>query len=71
VKLLKPDPRIYLALLERIKRNAQECLFIDDSQANVAAARQLGFDAIHFVSPDQLQKELSSRGLLAKNGNGK
>jgi len=66
VKLLKPDPRIYLTLLERIERSAQECLFIDDQQANVTAARQLGFDVIHFVSPDQLREELSSRGLLAK-----
>lgn len=65
VKLLKPDPRIYLALLERIGRTAQECLFIDDSQANVAAARQLGFDAVRFESPDQLHEALSLRGLLA------
>jgi 2-haloacid dehalogenase len=70
VRLIKPDPRIYLALLERIKRSADECVFIDDSEANVTAARQLGFDAIHFVSSDQLCEELSSRGLLTKNGSG-
>lgn len=69
VKLLKPDPRIYLALLERIERSAEDCVFIDDQQANVTAARQLGFDAIHFVSPDQLREALSMRELLGDNGN--
>ncbi len=69
VKLLKPDPRIYLALLERIEQIAEECVFIDDQQANVAAARQLGFDAIRFESPDQLREALSMRGLLANNNN--
>ena len=50
VKLVKPDPRIYWVVLERTARTADECLFIDDSEANVAAARQLGFRTIRFES---------------------
>lgn len=64
VKLVKPDPRIYALLLEKIGRPAAECLFIDDSAANVEAARQLGFQAIHFKSAEQLSRELSGRNLL-------
>jgi 2-haloacid dehalogenase len=63
-KLIKPDPRIYRALLQKSGRLAAECLFVDDSAANIAAAQSLGFDTIHFLSPKQLRMELSQRGLL-------
>ena len=58
VKIVKPDPRIYLALLEKIGRPPAECVFIDDSTVNTLAASQLGFQTIHFQSPAQLKAEL-------------
>lgn len=64
VKTKKPDPKIYEILLERIGRPAEQCLFIDDSQKNITAADQLGFDTIHFESPTQLRIELNKRGLI-------
>src|SRR2546421_7051854 len=64
VQIIKPDPRIYAILLKRIGRPAAECLFIDDSPANVAVAEQLGFKTILFESPEQLADELTARGLL-------
>ena len=64
VKLIKPDPRIFQALLERIGRSAGECVFIDDSEENITTARSLGFETIRFESPDQLRRELQQRGLL-------
>jgi 2-haloacid dehalogenase len=64
VRIIKPDPRIYAILLDRIGRPAAECLFIDDSEANVAVAEQLGFETILFKSPEQLAAELIRRGLL-------
>ena len=67
VKVAKPDPRIYALLLDKIKRPAEECLFIDDSEMNVAAARRLGFRTIRFESPGQLESELRRLGLLASN----
>lgn len=66
VKLIKPDPRIFEALLERIGRSASECLFIDDSEENISTARSLGFETIRFESPDQLRRELQQRGLLPR-----
>jgi len=57
-KLIKPDPAIYQLALNRIKRKASECLFIDDSLANIEIARELGFHTIHFQSPEQLEKDL-------------
>ena len=64
VGLAKPDPAIYRVLLEQVNDSADKCLFIDDSEANVVAARELGFMTIHFESPQQLRLELSTRGLL-------
>ena len=58
VKVCKPDPRIYALILNKIGRPAHECVFIDDSRANYETAQQLGFNAIHFQSPEQLRVEL-------------
>ena len=64
IKLLKPDPRIYAVLLERIGRSASECLFIDDSEQNIKTAQGLGFETIQFESSDQLLRALQQHGLL-------
>jgi 2-haloacid dehalogenase len=68
VKLIKPDPRIFDVFLAKIDRTASECVYIDDSAANVEAADRLGFTAIHFLSPEQLASELHALGLLRQNG---
>ena len=67
VQLVKPDPRIYALLLGQIGRTAEECLFIDDSEANIAAASRLGFRTIRFESPRQLESELHRLGLLRRD----
>ncbi len=64
VKLTKPDPRIFALTLQTIGRPAQECLLIDDSQKNILAASAMGFQTIHFKSPEQLQAELIQMELL-------
>lgn len=65
VGLAKPDPAIYHLLLSRISRQPHECLFIDDSEVNVLAARELGIEAIYFSSAGNLERELIERGLIA------
>lgn len=62
-RLIKPDPAIFKLMLERINHQAEDCLFIDDSEKNIAAAAKLGFDGIHFKSAEQLGSELEQRGL--------
>jgi 2-haloacid dehalogenase len=69
VRIAKPDPRIFELLLGRIGRPAQECLFIDDSPKNIAAAQRLGFQTILFRSAGQLKQELSAfvgQGIFAR-----
>jgi 2-haloacid dehalogenase len=70
VRLIKPDPRIFRLLLERIGREAEACIYIDDSQKNVAAADALGFDALHFKGAAALRADLAGRGLLPDGGSG-
>lgn len=50
-QLMKPEPEIYQSLLCAYDLLPIECLFIDDSLANVLAAKQLGFHTIH-LTPD-------------------
>lgn len=47
-RLAKPDPAIFRCLLERHGLEASACAFIDDSAANIATARALGFHAVQY-----------------------
>jgi putative hydrolase of the HAD superfamily len=47
VGLRKPDPAIYALVLERLALPAAECVFVDDLEVNVEAARVLGFAVVH------------------------
>jgi 2-haloacid dehalogenase len=62
--VIKPDPRIFRILLERYGVAAGDAVFIDDVQANAAAAAALGIHGIHFRSPALLRAELAMLGLL-------
>lgn len=64
VKVNKPDPAIFELLLNKIGYQAPECVLIDDSRHNIEAAKQFGFVAIHFTSPEQLETELQKLNLL-------
>ena len=63
VGVVKPDPRIYEIAAERFGVRPSATVFIDDSQPNVDAARQVGFDAVRFTDPDQLRRDLRARDL--------
>ncbi len=57
--VIKPDPAIFEIALKRINRKAGECLFIDDSRANIETARKMGFITIQYYSPAQLRRDLN------------
>jgi 2-haloacid dehalogenase len=61
---VKPHPEIFQITLDRIGRPAHECLFIDDSLANIQQAQRLGFAVIHFQSPEQLGAALHELEIL-------
>jgi len=64
VQTVKPDPLIFQLALTKFNRRAEECLFIDDSPANLQTAAGLGFTCIHFIGPSQLEGELRTTGIL-------
>jgi len=64
--LTKPDPAIYRLAAERCGIPMEGTVFIDDSKANVEAARILGFDAIRFTGAPALRRDLEVRGYLPK-----
>ena len=62
--MAKPDPRIFAILLDRHRLDAARTVFIDDSAANIAAARSAGLVTIHYESPGRLREQLVQVGLL-------
>jgi 2-haloacid dehalogenase len=61
--LAKPDPAVFDVLRRRIGRSLEECVFVDDSAANVATAAAAGMDAIHYTGTEPLRPVLRARGL--------
>ncbi len=57
-KIMKPDPRIYHAALDRLGVQPQEAIFLDDFSKNVDAANALGLHGIHFTSSEQAQRDI-------------
>lgn len=49
VKQIKPDPVIYRDLLEGYGLAPQDCVFFDDMEENVAAAKALGIHGVLFT----------------------
>ena len=53
VGFLKPEKQIYKHVLEVLKVNAKEILFIDDLGINLKPARELGFNTYKFTDTDK------------------
>ena len=61
--MLKPEPEIYQHTLERLGVRAEEALFLDDREENIAGARHVGLQALVFRTVDQLRDDLTRTGL--------
>jgi putative hydrolase of the HAD superfamily len=62
VGMRKPDPAIYRLCVERLGDGIApiDCLFVDDVEVNVAAARDLGMTAIHYRDNGQAIPEVEA-----------
>jgi len=61
VGMRKPEPEIYQLTLERLGYPPPaECLFIDDVEVNVEAARELGLATVHFRDNEQAIPEIEA-----------
>ncbi len=63
VKLIKPDHRIYEEIIKKYNLNPEECVFLDDKEKNVIAARECGMNAVqvinHEIAVEGLEKLLA------------
>jgi epoxide hydrolase-like predicted phosphatase len=67
VGMRKPERGIYELTIERLRKHDpdelgrlefSECLFVDDVEVNIAAARELGMNVVHFRDTEQAVAEV-------------
>lgn len=61
--LRKPDPAIFRLACGVLQRAPPDCLFVDDREVNVEAARQVGVQAMQYRSMATLRPKLRTRGV--------
>lgn len=57
--IAKPDAAIWQALVARLGTSAGEVLFLDDREANVAAAREAGIKAFVWTGADDARRHIA------------
>ncbi len=71
--LLKPNPKIYQTVLEKLEAKPNEVIFIDDKLQNVQAAQKLGLHSIVYERETVFKKvkqiQLAENQKLKPNGN--
>ena len=65
-QLIKPDPAIYRLLMDRYGLTPENCVFIDDTERNVIAAKELGMKGIVMKSREQAASELRELGIMVE-----
>ena len=63
-KLLKPEKKIYELLCLTYSLKPNECVFIDDTKANIEAAEKFGINGIHLTDINILEEKLKENNLI-------
>lgn len=58
VGMTKPDPRIYQMAAEKLGVQPEECIFIDDGEANCQGAVAIGMQAVLYHDFSQAKNEI-------------
>ncbi|MDE6924793.1 MAG: HAD-IA family hydrolase [Acetatifactor sp.] len=48
IHIRKPENRIFLYAIQRIQRDPQECIFVDNSVRNLTTAQEFGINSVLF-----------------------
>lgn len=64
IKMIKPDPEIYRYLLDTYDIKPEEAVFIDDTEKNLAAARDFGINTILFTGKEDADRALAGYGVV-------
>lgn len=65
--LKKCDPKIYHYIIKKHNLNAIECVFIDDREENINAAKIAGVNVILFTTPEDCESKLENLGVTFFN----
>ena len=68
VGIVKPDARVYRLAAGRLGVLPGECLFVDDYDENIAGARAVGMQTLHFSPVDAAIAELRRVTLISATG---
>lgn len=63
IGIRKPNPEIYNIILDKVRLNPQEIVFIDDNEENIERAKSLGFIGIKYNGFESLLAELKKYDL--------
>ena len=63
IKMIKPNPDIYLYTLEKINSKPEESIFIDDSQINIDGARDVGINGYLYTDSNLFAEYIKSIGI--------
>lgn len=58
VKLAKPDPAIYELILAKVGVEARQAIFLDDVEANISSAANIGIHGIRFLNAEQALRDI-------------
>ena len=58
--ITKDNPQAYKKLLELIKLSPGEVIFIDDSEVNVSAAKQVGLNCVMYTQLEQVKQSIQN-----------
>lgn len=64
VNMIKPEPAIFAHAVQAFGIDPADTVFIDDIEANAAAARAAGWRAVHFRDAAQCEEDLRLLGAL-------
>lgn len=59
VGMRKPEERIFRLAVDRLGLAPAECVFVDDIEGNIVAARALGFAVVHHTAPAVTKAQLA------------
>lgn len=63
LQIIKPEPEIYRALIEKYRLDPEECVFVDDLEKNLEAAEKFGMKTVHAVSHEAALAGLKALGV--------
>lgn len=66
VKLIKPDLEIYRTLLRKFDLKPEECVFMDDLEANIKGAQAVGINGIVFKNQKDAIEQLKKYGVTCE-----